>query len=121
MFAGTTKTYEFTSQLYFDDAISNQVLALAPYNTKGNRDQTNATDGIYLGTFGMGSEPQPGQPPPMGGTPPTAPPPANTPSGTTGTEVTPPGEILMVKLTPVKEDDITQGFNGTFNIALVLT
>jgi protocatechuate 3,4-dioxygenase beta subunit len=128
MFAGTTKTYEFTSQLYFDDAINNQVLALAPYNSRGTRDQTNATDGIYLGTFGMGSEPQPGQPPPGGGTPPTGTPPATVPpasdtSGTTGTrtDVTPPGEILRVKLTPVKEDNLSQGFNGTFSIALVLT
>jgi protocatechuate 3,4-dioxygenase beta subunit len=30
-------TYEFTTQLYFDDAISDIVLANAPYNTRGNR------------------------------------------------------------------------------------
>ncbi len=39
--------YEFTSQLYFDDDISDQVFAQAPYAAKGQRDQTNATDGIY--------------------------------------------------------------------------
>lgn len=40
--------YEFTSQMYFDDAISDQVLAQAPYTAKsGQRDTTNATDGIY--------------------------------------------------------------------------
>ncbi len=39
--------YEFTSQMYFDDDISNQVFAQAPYSTKGPRNQTNASDGIY--------------------------------------------------------------------------
>lgn len=39
---------EFTSQLYFDDAISDQVLAQAPYaGRSGQRDTTNANDGIY--------------------------------------------------------------------------
>lgn len=41
------QAYEFTSQLYFDDAISDQVFSRPPYNAKGRRDQTNATDGIY--------------------------------------------------------------------------
>lgn len=41
------QAYEFTSQLYFDDAISDEVLAQAPYAAKGKRDQTNASDGIY--------------------------------------------------------------------------
>jgi len=40
-------TYEFTTQLYFDDAISDIVLANAPYNTRGNRNTTNENDGIY--------------------------------------------------------------------------
>jgi protocatechuate 3,4-dioxygenase beta subunit len=40
-------TYEFTTQLYFDDAISDAVLANAPYNTRGNRNTTNQNDGIY--------------------------------------------------------------------------
>ena len=37
----------FTSQLFFDDTISNQVLAQAPYNTRGTRDTTNGNDSIY--------------------------------------------------------------------------
>ncbi len=44
---GSSATYDFTSQLYFDDATSNAVLALAPYAARGPRDTTNATDGIY--------------------------------------------------------------------------
>src|SRR5215510_10598890 len=47
-FDGSAATTNFTSQLFFDDAISNQVLAQSPYNTRGTtRDTTNANDGIY--------------------------------------------------------------------------
>lgn len=37
---------EFTSQLFFDDALTGQVLAQPPYNVTGAR-TTNAQDGIY--------------------------------------------------------------------------
>ena len=40
---------EFTSQFFFDDALSDTVFAQAPYNTKGARDTRNANDGIYRG------------------------------------------------------------------------
>jgi protocatechuate 3,4-dioxygenase beta subunit len=46
-FDSSTTTYDFTSQLFFDDAVSDQVLAQSPYNTRGARDTTNATDNIY--------------------------------------------------------------------------
>ena len=39
--------YKFTSQLYFDDALSDQVYAQAPYNSKGQRDMRNGNDHIY--------------------------------------------------------------------------
>jgi protocatechuate 3,4-dioxygenase beta subunit len=39
LFAGTTQTYSFTSQLYFDDTFTDQVFATqAPYNTRGAHD-----------------------------------------------------------------------------------
>ena len=38
---------EFTSQLYFDDAFSDKVLARAPYNTKTGTRTPNERDGIY--------------------------------------------------------------------------
>jgi protocatechuate 3,4-dioxygenase beta subunit len=38
---------EFTSQLYFDDAVSDNVFAQAPYSTKAGRRTTNERDGIY--------------------------------------------------------------------------
>jgi protocatechuate 3,4-dioxygenase beta subunit len=43
------ETYEFTSQFFFDEALSDQVFTQAPYNSKGQRDTLNATDGIYAG------------------------------------------------------------------------
>jgi protocatechuate 3,4-dioxygenase beta subunit len=46
-FDGTTTTYNFASQLFFDDAISDQVLAQSPYDTRGARDTTNTNDGIF--------------------------------------------------------------------------
>jgi protocatechuate 3,4-dioxygenase beta subunit len=74
--AGNT-TYTFATQLYFDDAISDKVLANAPYDTRGERDTTNQEDGIYAasmlldlqalgngagyaGTIGLGLELPPG-------------------------------------------------------------
>jgi protocatechuate 3,4-dioxygenase beta subunit len=48
MFAGTQETYEFTSQLFFDDAVTDVVHALAPYSAKGVRDTRNSADNIYM-------------------------------------------------------------------------
>jgi protocatechuate 3,4-dioxygenase beta subunit len=39
--------YEFTSQLFFDEALTDRVFARPPYAAKGQRDTTNASDGIY--------------------------------------------------------------------------
>jgi protocatechuate 3,4-dioxygenase beta subunit len=39
--------YEFTSQLFFDDALTDRVFAAAPYAARGRRDTANAGDGIY--------------------------------------------------------------------------
>lgn len=39
--------FEFTSQLYFDDALTDRVLAAAPYAERGPRSTRNAGDGIY--------------------------------------------------------------------------
>jgi protocatechuate 3,4-dioxygenase beta subunit len=40
-------TYDFTSQLFFDEALSDRVFAQAPYAGRGRRDTTNARDGIF--------------------------------------------------------------------------
>lgn len=44
--AGNT-TYQFTTQLFFDDTTSDLVMANYPYNTRGTRDTTNQNDNIY--------------------------------------------------------------------------
>lgn len=47
LFAGTTKTYEFTSQFFFDEALTTAVHAQSPYSSKRTRNVVNTTDGIY--------------------------------------------------------------------------
>lgn len=44
---GVGKAYEFTSQLFFDDAFTDQVYANPPYASRGQRTRLNAADGIY--------------------------------------------------------------------------
>lgn len=40
-------SYEFTSQIYFDDALTDRVYAQAPYAARGPRTTRNDRDGIY--------------------------------------------------------------------------
>lgn len=39
--------FEYTSQLYFDDAVTDQILAQKPYAVRGPRTTRNAGDGIF--------------------------------------------------------------------------
>lgn len=39
--------HEFTSQLYFDDALTDKVFAAEPYAARGTRNTRNAGDGIF--------------------------------------------------------------------------
>jgi len=39
--------FQFTSQLFFDESITNAVIAQAPYSEKGEPDTRNATDNIF--------------------------------------------------------------------------
>jgi len=41
------ETYEFTSQLFFDEALNNRVFRQAAYAGKGTRDVRNANDDIF--------------------------------------------------------------------------
>ena len=52
---GERRAREFTSQLYFDEAITDQVFARSPYSTLGARDTRNERDGIFRGN-GSGSQ-----------------------------------------------------------------
>jgi protocatechuate 3,4-dioxygenase beta subunit len=45
--ATSGQSYEFTSQLYFDDAVSDRIYKQMPYASIGQRDQTNEQDGIF--------------------------------------------------------------------------
>jgi protocatechuate 3,4-dioxygenase beta subunit len=45
--SGSGGAYEFTSQLFFDDALSDKVYTQAPYASKGERTVRNEGDGIY--------------------------------------------------------------------------
>ena len=44
-----TSGLEFTSQLFFDESLTDVVHAQAPYSTRGRRDTLNSRDGIYSG------------------------------------------------------------------------
>lgn len=45
---GPTKPgFDFTSQLYFDDSITDRIHSIAPYQSKGRRTVTNARDSIF--------------------------------------------------------------------------
>ena len=44
---GETSFYDFTAQLFFDEALSDQVHAQPPYASKGYRDTLNSRDNIY--------------------------------------------------------------------------
>jgi protocatechuate 3,4-dioxygenase beta subunit len=48
-FSGSEKTLEWTSQLYFDNSINEQVHKQPPYSKHGPPDMTNEQDGIYAG------------------------------------------------------------------------
>ena len=51
--AAATSGFEFTSQLFFDDAFSDAVYAGSAYAVKGKHDVQNANDGIYQQSQGM--------------------------------------------------------------------
>jgi hypothetical protein len=45
--AGSARNYDFTSQLYFDDALSDRIQAAAPYARNGRRAMRNADDFLF--------------------------------------------------------------------------
>jgi len=47
LFAGSAKSYEFTSQLFFNEALTDSVHAHTPYNSRGSRNTRNDNDGIF--------------------------------------------------------------------------
>jgi len=49
----TTDGYDFTSQLFFDDTLTDEVFAQAPYNSRGERSLRNNNDGIFAQSGGQ--------------------------------------------------------------------
>jgi protocatechuate 3,4-dioxygenase beta subunit len=47
VFSGSTTTYEFNSQLFFDPALANEVYATSAYSSRGTPSTSNAADNIY--------------------------------------------------------------------------
>ena len=45
--AAHARIHEFTSQIYFDDALTDRVFAHAPYAARGRRDVRNSADGLF--------------------------------------------------------------------------
>ena len=45
--AGARRGYDFTSQLYFDDALTDRVYARSPYARRGRRTVRNGGDGLF--------------------------------------------------------------------------
>jgi protocatechuate 3,4-dioxygenase beta subunit len=45
--SGPALGHEFTSQLYFDDAVSDRVFSRGPYAARGKRDVRNHDDGLF--------------------------------------------------------------------------
>ena len=54
-FNGLDQSYEFTSQFFMDEAFTDEVYKLSPYNTRGSRDTRNTSDGIYNGASSTGT------------------------------------------------------------------
>jgi protocatechuate 3,4-dioxygenase beta subunit len=55
MFDGEDQTYEFTSQFFFDESVTDDVYTASPYNRRStSRDTRNTNDGIYNGSSSLG-------------------------------------------------------------------
>jgi protocatechuate 3,4-dioxygenase beta subunit len=47
LFAGASRSYEFTSQFFFDDGLTDSVYAQSPYSSRGGRTTRNSNDRIF--------------------------------------------------------------------------
>lgn len=49
----TEQAYEFTSQFFFDEELTDEIHEIAPYNAKGYRNTLNETDNIFQQSEGL--------------------------------------------------------------------
>jgi len=54
-FSGSSKTFEFTSQIFFDDTVTDAVFKVAPYSARGTRDTRNQNDMVYTSNNNSGA------------------------------------------------------------------
>jgi protocatechuate 3,4-dioxygenase beta subunit len=54
-FSGGSKTYEFTSQLFFDDTVTDAIYKQAPYSSRPSRDTRNQADMVYTSNNNSGA------------------------------------------------------------------
>jgi len=54
-FSGSSKTFEFTSQIFFDDTVTDAVFKVAPYSSRGTRDTRNQNDMVYTSNNNSGA------------------------------------------------------------------
>lgn len=48
-FTGNQTIYDFTTQIFFDETITDQIYAAPPYSSRGTRTTVNRTDMVYTG------------------------------------------------------------------------
>lgn len=54
-YSGTTKSFEFSSQLFLDDAATDAVYKSVPYSSRPNRDTRNQNDMVYTSNGNSGA------------------------------------------------------------------
>jgi protocatechuate 3,4-dioxygenase beta subunit len=54
-YSGATKSFEVSSQLFFDDAVTDDVYKTAPYNSRPNRSTRNQNDMVYAANGNSGA------------------------------------------------------------------
>lgn len=87
--------YDFTSQMFFDEAINDEVMALAAYNARGERTIRNMNDQVFNGTG-----------------------PGGLPDNTPPANGVAPGAAAMVSLTPRVG---SKGYAALLKIGVVMT
>jgi len=53
--AAGSRAYEFTSQIFFDDSVTDAVFKLAPYSSRGTRNTRNQNDMVYTSNNNSGA------------------------------------------------------------------
>jgi protocatechuate 3,4-dioxygenase beta subunit len=54
-YTGATKSFEVSSQLFFDDAVTDEIYKTAPYNSRPNRSTRNQNDMVYTSNGNSGA------------------------------------------------------------------